>query len=184
MSWIDDIKLVRWLNNGVASAQVQGANLIGLGATAVDNPNFSTTLADGSVVKGRTEIIVPPPNQPLLWFAAAAPAVAAERWITNYGAYSASVSHAKIVARRFAINAISWRSQVQPAEAITLKLYHNGAAAGVTWQLVIPGGATNYYAELRPTVPFITGGGCVIGISLTQAGVSAVGNMRAIISVT
>lgn len=185
MSWIDEIKLARWLNNGVAAVQTYGVNLIGLGVSAVDNPNYQTTLPDGSIAQGRTEIAFPDPNQPLIWFAANAPAVAAERFLSNYGSYFAA-AHAKIVPRSFVINAIRWKSQgFTPAEAMTLKLYHNGTAVGAAWQMVIPGGfGPNGEQELRPSTPFVTGNGCVISISLTQAGVSASANMNAVISVT
>lgn len=185
MSWIDDIKLARWLNNFVALNQTFGVNLIGLGGKAVDNPNYVTTLPDGSQVTGRTEITFPPPNQPLIWPVAIPPSVAAERWLSNYGSWQ-TTQHAKIAGRRFFINAIRWQSQgFTPAQNITLQLYHNGASMGPTWSMIIPSGAgPNYKQELRPSTPFTTSNGCVIGISATQAGVGLSANMNATIVVT
>lgn len=184
MSWIDEIKLARWLNSGVAARQAYGVNMVGLGVGAVDNPDYPTTMPDGSVVVGRTELSFPDPNQPLIWFAAAAPAVAAERFLSNYGAYQVG-QHGKIVPRGFLINAIRWQSKgITPAEAITIKLYHNGVAVGATWQMTIAGAVgPNYKQELRPSVPFSAGNGSVIALSFTQAGVSAA-TIRAVISVT
>lgn len=184
MSWIDDIKLVRWFNNGVALLQTQGVNLIGLGATAVDNPNYQTTLPDGSIAQGRTEISVPCPNQPFTWEVATPPSVAAERWLSNYGAWQGG-QHGKTFARRFIIYAIRWKSQgFTPAQSMTLQLYHNGATMGAAWSMVIPGGAgPNYEQELRPSVPFVTGNGCIIGLSATQAGTGLSAGMKAIITV-
>lgn len=184
MSWLDDIKLVRWLNNGVATQQAQGVNLVGLGAVATDNPQFLTTLPDGTVVQGRTEIVLPCPNQPMVWSVNIPPSVAAERFITNYGSYFAA-KHGKIAARRFMINSISWQSQgFTPAQNMTLQLYHNGASMGASWSMIIPSGAgPNYKQELRPVVPFTTSNGCVICLSVTQAGVGLSANMNAVIVV-
>jgi hypothetical protein len=184
MSWIDEIKLARWLNNGVAMVQTFGINLIGSGATAVDNPTYSTTLPDGTVVTGRTEIAFPPPNQPMVWSVPAAPAVAAERFISNYGLFFAT-QHGKIAARRFKLNSIRWQSKgITPAQSMLLQLYHNGATVP-GWSMTIPALAgPNYKQELRPSTPFITSNGCVLCISLTQAGVGASATMNGVIALT
>lgn len=184
MSWLDDIKLARWLNNGVPLQQAQGVNLIGLGGIAIDNPQFLTTLPDGTVVQGRTEITVADPDQPLIWFAANAPAVAAERWLSNFGAYQLG-QHYKFTRRGWTINAIRWKSQgFTPAQNITLKLYTNGGAAGASWQAIIPSGAgPNYEQELRPPTPLTISSGSTVGLSFTQAGTGASANMNAVITV-
>lgn len=184
MTWLDDIKLARWLNAGVAKAQSFGVNLIGLGATAVDNPLYQTTLADGTIAIGRTEIAFPCPNQPIIWSVNIPPSVAAERFITSYGSYFAA-QHGRIFARKFQINAIEWQSQgFTPAQSMVLQLYHNGATMGPTWAMTIPAGAgPNYKQELRPAVPFVTGNGCVISLSVTQGGVGLSANMNAVIVV-
>lgn len=184
MSWIDEIKPARWLNGGVAMIQTYGVNLIGRGGVAVDNPTFVTTLPDGTQVTGRTEIVFTAPNQPLVWSVNTPPAIAAERWISNYGAYTTTL-HGKIAARRFMINAIRWQSQgITPAQSMLLQLYHNGAAVP-GWSMTIPATAgPNYKQELRPSAPYTTSNGCVLGISLTQAGAGASANMNAIISLS
>lgn len=184
MSWIDEIKLSRWLDNFVALTQTYGVNLIGAGGVAVDNPNYQTTMPDGSVVIGRTEVAFKAPSQPLVWFTTIPPSVAAERFLSNYGAWQTS-QHAKIAGRRFIIRAIRWQSQgVTPAQNMTLQLYHNGVSMGPTWSMIIPSGAgPNYKQELRPSTPFVTGNGCVIALSATQAGVGLSANMNATIVV-
>jgi hypothetical protein len=186
MSWIDEIKLAKWLNNGTAMAQTFGVNLIGKAVQAVDNPTYLTTLPDGSQAAGRTEITFLDPNQPLTWTVANAPAVAAERWITNYGIYTTSNAYGRFCRRGFIINAVRWRSQgITPAQNILLKLYVNSSAAGASWQTTIfAAGGPNLEVVIAPPSPLVVSSGSVIGISLTQAGAGVSANMNAIISVT
>ena len=185
MSWINEIKLARWIDSlGLSKAQAEGVNLIGLGATAVDNPNFQTTMADGSIVTGRTEIAFPQSGPTLMWQFQDAPGVAALRYLSNYGSWFAA-PHAKIVPRQFVIKSIQYTAQgTGPSvDSLTIQLYHNNAVVP-GFSLVIPGGvAAGYFASVSPVTPFTTGNGCLIGLGVTQSGAQAATFMRGNITV-
>jgi hypothetical protein len=175
MSWLDDIKLAYWGLNGAAPSQrTQGVNLVDRGITAVDNPNFVTTLPDGTAVNGRTELAIPAPGPNFVWYARAAPAVAADRWLSNYGAWQTSQNFCKCNTIEFQATALSFMCRGgMPPEDIVITLYRNlNPVAG--WSMTLFGGSGPIYkAEIRPTTPLLVGNGNLVGIRATQAGATA-----------
>ncbi len=185
MSWLDEIKLAVWgVNDAAATKRVSGINFRESGIGVADNPNALTTMPNGQVVQGRTELTVNAPAPNMVWFAQAAPAVAADRWLSNYGVWS-GVDHCKC-------NTVAWRATRlsfmctggMPANDIVVMLYLN-LNPQAAWTMTLNAGAGPTYKN-SVAIPggILVGNGGLVGIRCTQAGTDPRPNWNASFSLT